>query len=226
MTLNISKVLLPTIVGVSVYIIISRLFPEKVEGFEKDPLKDLRGGSEINLGKQVETVVKTILKDRALKIALLSIFLAAGSQHFQSEIEALLIDDVFNHICIRDVDGELKVVCNIIQEHELNLHVKSFKSLIISNSLTQEEKISLLKIKLDFIINGECGGKTRFLVVAITGTVLTFTISGVGGLALILEALYRLFQEGRIGKALYKQILKALSKKWGIKNVPVDHLRN
>ena len=226
MTLNISKVLLPTIVGVSVYIIISRLFPEKVEGFEKDPLKDLRGGSEINLGKQVETVVKTILKDRALKIALLSIFLAAGSQHFQSEIEALLIDDVFNHICIRDVDGELKVVCNIIQEHELNLHVKSFKSLIISNSLTQEEKISLLKIKLDFIINGECGGKTRFLVVAITGTVLTFTISGVGGLALILEALYRLFQEGRIGKALYKQILKALAKKWGIKNVPVDHLRN
>ena len=195
-----------------------------MKGFEKDPLKDLRGGSEINLGKQVETVVKTILKDRALKIALLSIFLAAGSQHFQSEIEALLIDDVFNHICIRDVDGELKVVCNIIQEHELNLHVKSFKSLIISNSLTQEEKISLLKIKLDFIINGECMGKTRFLVVAILGAVLAFTISGVGGLALILEALYRLFQEGKIGKALYKQILRALARRWGVKNVPIEHL--
>ena len=67
-------------------------------------------------------------------------------------------------------------------------------------------------------------GKTRFLVVAILGVVLAFTISGVGGLALILEALYRLFQEGKIGKALYKQILKALARRWGVKNVPIEHL--
>lgn len=58
---------------------------------------------------------------------------------------------------------------------------------------------------------------------AIVAAVLTFTISGVGGLALILEALYRLFQEGRISKALYKQILKALARKWGGTNVPIDH---
>ena len=49
-------------------------------------------------------------------------------QYFQSEIETLLIDDVFNHICIRDIDGELKIVCDIVQEHELNLHAKSIKS--------------------------------------------------------------------------------------------------
>ena len=219
MRLNISKVLLPSIVGVSVYIIINRLFPEKVKGFEKG----LRGGSGSNINL-VKEIVKKILKDKALKIALLSIFATAGIQHFQSEIETLLTDEVFKHICIRDVDGQLKVVCNIIQEHDLNLHAKSIKSLIVSNELTQEQKISLLKIKLDFIINGECGGKTRFLVVAIIGAVLTFTISGVGGLALILEALYRLFQEGRLGKALYKQILKALARKWGAKNVPIEHL--
>lgn len=221
MTLNISKILLPSIVGVSVYIIVNRLFPEKVKGFEKDPLKDLRGGSKRNLVKEI---VKKILKDKALKIAILSVFATAGIQHFQSELETLLIDDVFKNICIRDVDGELKVVCDIIQEHDLNLHTKSMKSLIVSNELTQEQKISLLKIKLDFIINGECGGKTRFLVMAILGAVLALTISGVGGLGLILEALYRLFQEGRIGKALYKQILKALARKWGAKNVPIEHL--
>lgn len=221
MGLNIPKILLPSIVGVTVYIIVNRLFPEKVESYGKDPLKDLRGGSRANLVKEI---VKKILKDKALKIAILSVFATAGIQHFQSEIETLLIDDVFSHICIRDVDGELKIVCDIVQEHELNLHANSIKSLIISNDLTQEQKISLLKIKLDFIINGECMGKTLFLVVVILGVVLTFTISGVGGLALILEALYRLFQEGKIGKALYKQILKALARRWGGKNVPIDHL--
>ena len=221
MGLNIPKILLPSIVGVTVYIIVNRLFPEKVESYEKDPLKDLRGGSRANLVKEI---VKKILKDKALKIAIVSVFATAGIQHFQSEIEGLLIDDVFKHICIRDVDGDLKVVCEIIQEHDLNSHAKSIKSLIVSNDLNQEQKISLLKIKLDFIINGECGGKKRFLVMAIIGAVLTFTISGVGGLALILEALYRLFQEGRIGKALYKQIVKALLRKWGGKNVPIEHL--
>ena len=141
--------------------------------------------------------------------------------HFQSEIETLLIDNVFTHLCIRKVDGQLKIVCDIIQDHELNLntHTNSIKSLIVSKNLSQEQKISLLKIKLDFIINGECGGKTRFLVVAIIGTLLTFTVSGVGGLALILEALYRLFQEGIIGKALYKQILKALVRR----KIPIEH---
>ena len=221
LNINISKLLLPSMVGVSVYIIVNKLFPEKVESFERDPLKDLRGGDKMKLAQQI---AKNILKDKALKIAILSVFATAGIQHFQSEIEGLLIDDVFKHICIRDVDGDLKVVCEIIQEHDLNSHAKSIKSLIVSNDLNQEQKISLLKIKLDFIINGECGGKKRFLVMAIIGAVLTFTISGVGGLALILEALYRLFQEGRIGKTLYKQILKSLGKKWGAENVPIEHL--
>ena len=221
LNINISKLLLPSMVGVSVYIIVNKLFPEKVESFERDPLKDLRGGDKMKLAQQI---AKNILKDKALKIAILSVFATAGIQHFQSEIEGLLIDDVFKHICIRDVDGDLKVVCEIIQEHDLNSHAKSIKSLIVSNDLNQEQKISLLKIKLDFIINGECGGKKRFLVMAIIGAVLTFTISGVGGLALILEALYRLFQEGKIGKALYKQIVKALVRKWEGKNVPIEHL--
>ena len=149
--------------------------------------------------------------------------MTAGIQHFESEIEALLVDDVFKHLCVQKVDGELKVVCDIIQEHELDLHTKSMKSLIIFNNLGREEKISLLKIKLDFIINGECAGKRRFVVMAILAAVITVSISGVGGLALILEALYRLFQEGKISKAVYKQILKVLAKKWGA-SVSVEHL--
>jgi hypothetical protein len=98
-------------------------------------------------------IAKKLLKNRALKLALLSIFATAGIRYFQSEIEALLVDDVLKHLCVQKVDGKLKVVCHIIQEHELDLQTKSMKSLIISNNLGREEKISLLKIKLDFIIN-------------------------------------------------------------------------
>jgi hypothetical protein len=58
---------------------------------------------------------------------------------------------------------------------------------------------------------------------AIFGGVVTVTVLGVGGLALILEPLYRLFQDGKISKALYKQILKVLAKRWG-ESVPIEHL--
>jgi hypothetical protein len=223
MTSMFSKILLPSIVGISVYLIINKLFPEKVESLGKNPIEALRGGDGVRI-KLAREIAKKLFKDKALKIAILSVFTTAGIQHFQSEIEALLVDDIFKALCVKDVDGELKVVCAIVQEHDLNSHAKSIKSLIVSNNISSEQKISLLKIKLDFIINGECTGKKRFFVVAILAAVLTFTVSGVGGLALLSEALYRLFQEGKISKALYKQILKALARRWGVKHVPIEHL--
>ena len=77
------------------------------------------------------------------------------------------------------------------------------RTLIILNQLNQKQKISLLKIKLDFIINGECEEKTWFLIMAILGSVIIFTILGLDSLTLILETLYRVFQEKKIRKALY-----------------------
>jgi hypothetical protein len=223
MTLKFPEILLPSIVGIIVYLIINKLFPEKVESLGKDPIEALRGGDEMKLAL-AKKIAKKLLKDKALKIAIISVFATAGIQHFQYEIEALLVNDTFNALCVKNVDGELKVVCDIVQEHDLNSHAKAVKSLIISNNLSSEQKISLLKIKFDFIINGECMGKRRFLVMVVVAAVLTFTISGVGGLTLVLEALYRLFQEGKISKALYKQIVKALARKWGIKAIPIEHL--
>ena len=166
-----------------------------------------------------------ILKDKALKIALVSLFVTAGYTHFQSAIEKLLTDSVFKYLCNRSTTSELRIVCDIIKDHELDLHSQSLGTLIASNNLGNEEKISLLKIKLDYIINGECSGKARFLLVSIIAALITVSISGVGGLALFLETLYRLFQEGRISKALYKQILKTLGRRWGWSKIPTDHLQ-
>jgi hypothetical protein len=44
---SISKILLPTIVGISVYIIINKFFPEGVEVFQRDPHKYVRSGTPI-----------------------------------------------------------------------------------------------------------------------------------------------------------------------------------
>lgn len=206
-----ARIFLPTIVGITVYIIVNKLFPEKVSPINSE--KDLRGG-DIVRNHLINKIVKRIMQDRALKVALISVFATAGYQYFHQEIEALLVDDVFNKICVKETDGELKIVCQIIEEHELNLHSKSIKELIVAENLSKDAKIDLLKIKLDFIINGQCAGKKRFLIVSIVAALITVCSSGVGGLALFLEALYRLFQEGKISRALYEKILKLVGNKW------------
>jgi hypothetical protein len=212
--IKLSKILVPSVVGIAVYIIINKIFPEKdIENIEKT----IRGGGEGEVW--FKALIKKIITDKALKIALCSVFATAGIQHFQSEIEALLVDEIFQKICVKEVDGQLKIVCDIIKDHELDLHSKSMRELIVSESISRDDKIKLLKIKLDYIINGECAGKKRFFIVFILAILITVTISGVGGLALFLEALYRLFQEGKISRALYEAIIKSLKKK-----VPVEHL--
>ena len=124
MPLNISKIILPSIVGVSVYIVMNKLFPEKLEIreiLEKDTLEDSKGGdgtARTRLIILMKHIVEKVLKDRALKVAVISVFVTAGAQHFQAEVESLLVDEVFNHISVKDVDGDLTVVCDIIEKHE------------------------------------------------------------------------------------------------------------
>lgn len=83
---SISKLLLPSIIGVSVYLIVNKLFPEKIQSFDQDPLTDLRGGE--GLTKIFSKIFKKILTDRALKIGLLALFGTTAFQYFQGEIEA------------------------------------------------------------------------------------------------------------------------------------------
>lgn len=176
---SLQKLCIPTIVSITVYILVNKFFPEdkdKDKIIEKDPVESLRGGDRTKL---VGEILKKILEERAVKIALVSLFATAGFQHFQQEIEALLCQKVFEQLCVENTDGKLKIVCDIVKDLELHSQADSVKELLISNKLTNEQKISLLKIKLDFIINGECMGMRRFLIVTIIGGLLCFTISGV-----------------------------------------------
>jgi hypothetical protein len=155
MTTTLSKIFVPSLVGLVVY----GFFPEKVdtkiEFFEPDPVQGLRGGDSLSRMRFIQAITKQILKKRAFKIALVSVFTAAGIQHFQAEIESLLLHEVFQTLSAVDVDRELLVVCDIVQEHDLTGHAQSIREILVSQSLTREQKISLLKIKLDWILNGK-----------------------------------------------------------------------
>lgn len=216
---KLSSIFLPSLVGISVYLLVNKLFPEKVS--EINSQKDLRDGDN-GIKHSFKEIFNKILHNPGVKFGIVSVFATAGFQYFNKEIEAVLVDDVFNKICVKEVDGPLKIVCEIIKEHELNLHSKSIKELIVTSNLSNEEKINLLKIKLDFIINGQCAGKKRFLIISIIAMLIAVCVSGVGGLALFLEALYRLFQEGKLSQALYEQILEVATKR--STKIPVDPL--
>lgn len=116
-------------------------------------------------------------------------------------------------MCVKGVDGKLKVICDTVEEHKLNLYYKYSKILIVSNNISRNAKINLLKITFDFIINGKCGMKNKFINVFIVATLITACISDVGGLALFFEALYWLFKKVKIFRTLYKNILKIVSKR-------------
>jgi hypothetical protein len=220
------RMLVSTMIVIFVYITINKLFPEKKKLSDINSEKDLRGGDLVknSLIKNLinHEIVKKILNDRVLKAGLITAYFLYISYNFHDEIETLLGDTVFKRISGKKVDGTLKIVCDIINRHELNLHPKAMKILIINNDLSYEDKINLLKIKLDFIINGECAGKKRFLIVYIIATFAAVWISGPVGLGMFLDALYRLFKEGRISRALYDQIVEIVRDSWN--KVPVEHL--
>lgn len=206
---KIPDITLPSIVGIITLILVNKVFPEKVR-------KDLKDGDLIR-DNLIKKIFKKIMNDRALKISIIAIFTTAGLQHFNQEIKTLLLDDMFNQIvatvCNEELKGKLKIVCDVIKDHELNLHSKAIQELIVTNNLSREEKVNFLKIKLDFIINGDYPGRKRFVITCILATLITLYFSGVAGLLLFLEALYRLFQEGRISKALYEELFRVLSKR-------------
>lgn len=107
--------------------------------FEKDPTKTSKGVNK-------KPVIKKVLNDKALKIAIFSGLSTFGILHFQSKIQALLLNNVFKNISARDVTNrELKITCDIIQKQGLNFYTESMRSSIVSNNSGKQHKINLLK---------------------------------------------------------------------------------
>jgi hypothetical protein len=116
---------LPNIVGISVYLVTRKLFPEKVKSFDKDPVVAVRGGDTKT--KMLIRIFRKLIKCRTLKIALFATFNIAGITFFSDEIVALLTDDIFNSIRFIDTDGNLKILCDIVEEYEIKSHITKIK---------------------------------------------------------------------------------------------------
>jgi len=217
-----SKIFVPSIIGVLTYIIANKLVRKNLP--PKNPSTDLRGGN----GDTVEIVTKTIFEkfteNGPLKLALISVFVTAMYYNFDDEIQKLLAADVFKLLSKKETKGNLKIVCYIVKEYNLDIHSPTMSELIVASHLSNPSKINLLKIKLDYLINGEFSGKKHFILKTVLSIILVITISGSGilSISLFLEALYKLFKEGRISEALYKQIVQALKEHYkNNKKIPI-----
>jgi hypothetical protein len=220
------KTLFPIVASILAYLIVRKFFPEDLS----NQTNEIRGGDLTKLTKftKFKKLIEMLNKNKALKAWLITLFVTAGASFFEDEIQNLLSADVLSPIADKTkgkdqltVDGKLKVVCDIIKKNNLDLHIKTVPELLVSQNISYDDKIQLLKIKLDFIINGEYTGKKRFLLVVIISIILTFYISGVAGLAILLEALYQLFREGKISKAVYNEILRLIRERI-INDIPID----
>jgi hypothetical protein len=212
------RFLLQTIVSVSVYLFLEKFFPEK-KGFSQKTADDGIRGGDSNLLTKAQKIAKAILKNRNMKVALITLFLTAGANAFVEEIQSLLVNQGIIELCAKNKelgDPQLKVICRIIEDNDLLDQSKAMRKLIAANDISNEHKIALLKIKFDSLINGEYVGKKRFILTILLGLILTFTISGIGGLSLLLEALRRLWEEGKISEILYRKLVKIALKTAGI----------
>lgn len=77
---TISKFLLPSIVGVNVYLVIHKFFPEKVKSFYKGPMTSIMGDDyKIKLFPKI---FRAIMKDKVLKIWIIATFGTAALTFF------------------------------------------------------------------------------------------------------------------------------------------------
>lgn len=201
MYLKITRILFPTIVGATVYFAVDKFGSKKPFDITS------QNGSKKNV---IKRLFKRAYQNKALKLALISVVATVGVQYFYQQIAAILLNEVFKKQSAEA--GPLQIFVEIVEEHNIALHSRSIKQLINTQKHSKEEKVELLKIKLDFIINNELDAHTGFLIISIIILLITTCSAGPMGLAIFLEALYRLLQEGRISQALYNRIVEEATK--------------
>lgn len=217
------KFLAPAIGAIIATTIGKKIFPKK-----KKVSIAVRGGdnNEITevISKTVLDRLSLLMEDGPLKMGIAVAFGIFMVQNFNEEIVLLLSSKVLKRVAKKQNTGTLKIVCDIIQEYDLDLHSEEINELLINKYLTYSDKTNLLKIKLDYIINGQCYGKKRFIIQTLIAVLLGLVMTGMGpvSISLFLNALLMLFREGKISRALYLQLMKAILA--GKIPVPLDEL--
>lgn len=201
------------LIGILFYWITKKVFPEQkmVESILVDqpdvPVSDTippipRGG--INLTE----VAKRLIQDRAFKIAMIAATTYFGVDMFQEEIIALLSSKKLLKECSKAKPQVNEKVCEIIDQLDLVGLKDNVRELLVKENLTKDQKITLLKIKLDAIINSEYPNKKVALVALLTVVMVSLMVVGPYGIMIFLSAIYQLWKEGKISTAVYKKMQK------------------
>ena len=212
MNINVAfiRVIRTWLVGVVTYWICKKVFPEKklVEPiFLDSPISDNitpipRGGSFL------KETAKRLIQDRAFKLAMLAATTYFGYDMFREEILALLSSEDMIKECFKK-DGRVRIeICEIVEELDLVGLKENVKQLLIKENLTRDQKITLLKIKLDAVFNAEYPNKKLALLAILTAIMASIILVGPYGIMIFLAAIYQLWKEGKISTAVYKQMRK------------------
>lgn len=201
--------------SLSTYYIVNKFFPEKKEVNVISEEDKFRGGADGIIKKTFDST----LNERSFKLALIVLFTTESLMFFQEEIIELLASKNFIKKCLDNDKLKDDFICKLISEHELNLHTEHINKIILSDSLNEQHKLKLLRIKLDWILNSESGGKREFALRAILSIIIGTCATGSGGLFIILDTLYRLFKTGKLSEGMYIYLRKLALSKIGVDNI-------
>lgn len=70
--------------------------------------------------------------------------------------------------------------------------------MLLDRDLSSEDKVNLLGLKLEWLLTSEYVGKKKYIILALLSILTTVLISVNGGLAIVIDALYQLFQSGKL----------------------------
>lgn len=209
------KIIKYSAVGLIVYYVTKCFFPEKrllkkALTRSKDPKIDTRGGD-----LKIRSILREVVKNRALKISLIAVFGTAMADQLKEELHDLLLHATYSNLVNVTEIPEISYLISVANQLNVTNFDEPIRSLLLRTDLDNGVKVALLKIKIETILNGDLPGKKRFFLMVLIALIVSISFSGVGGIAIFLEALRKLLEEGKISKALYKKILRLLLRKHG-----------
>lgn len=222
------------------FFLLQKIFPQKENKTtteEKDTVgKDIKVEVKNN---GIKNLTKRIWTQRNFKIVLLSFLPAVGFTYFQPPIQSLLTDEVFNHLSnpeklesdlgivlkgveLEDLRNKAESVEKFLEKHNLIDETKGIQTILTNEKFNDQQKIELIALRLEWMVNSPYPGKKRYIFVAIFAIIVGVITSRVEGLRFLVKALRLLWEEGRITTALYNSLIHALATKFKKKAIPVS----
>jgi hypothetical protein len=152
---TLKHILLYTFVGVGSYLFTKKFFPEK----PKSGL-DVRGSNPT----ASTGILALILKDRATKIAIISVFGTIIGNELHQEIISILLK---SSPAILAAPGDKIRLNSKVRRILQNTDLADATEILLDNTLTNSDKLEFLKIKVKAILKGLKGKKRIYFIMTL-----------------------------------------------------------